>query len=157
MAPSKLLHLATTGSHEDDHPFPSLFSFAKFLELLLYSPAICTLSHTLCAHTSSSTPKTSSFPASRFNIMRHFSYKSYRVSFTLSSADDIFDLRMPRLQFMRGGWIEKSPPGTASIVAMDESDKRELRLEIKHWWQAVAEHLDKVVCPFFLPISNLCT
>jgi hypothetical protein len=63
---------------------------------------------------------------------------------------------MPRLQFMRGGWIEKSSPGMASIVAMDESDKRELRQEIKYWWQAVAEHLDKVVCPFFFspfPIS----
>jgi 1-phosphatidylinositol-3-phosphate 5-kinase len=124
---------------------PSLFSFAKFLELLLYSPAICTLSHTLCTHTSSSTPKTS-LPASRFNVIRHFSYKSYRVSFTLSSVDDIFDLRMPRLQFAKSGWVEKSPPATASIIAMDELDKRELRQEIKHWWQAVADHLDKVVC-----------
>lgn len=133
---------------------PSLFSFAKFLELLLYSPAICTLSHTLCTHTSSSTPKTS-LPASRFNVIRHFSYKSYRVSFTLSSVDDIFDLRMPRLQFTKSGWLEKTPPATASITAMDELDKRELRQEIKHWWQAVGDHLDKVVCLFFLNFQSL--
>ena len=127
--------------------FPSLFSFAKFLELLLYSPAICTLSHTLCAHTSSSSPR-SSLPASRFNIIRHFSYKAYRVSFTLSPIDEIFDLRMPRLQFTKLMWLEKTPPATASDTTMDEADKKELRQEIRDWWQAVAEHLDKVVSAF---------
>src|SRR5712672_3104979 len=126
---------------------PSLFSFAKFLELSLYSPAICTLSHPLCTHTSPSSPSTP-LPASRFNIIRHFSSTSYRVSFTLSSVDEIFDLRMARLQFTKGGWVEKAPPVAVSNTAIDDTDKKELRQEIKYWWQAVAEHLDKVVSLF---------
>jgi len=128
---------------------PSLFSFAKFLELLLYSPAICTLSHTLCTHTSSSSSPKASLPASRFNIIRHFSYKSLRVSFILSSVDEIFDLRMPRLQFTKNGWSEKTLPVTSPNTTMDEADKKELRQEIRDWWQAIAEHLDKVVRPSF--------
>ncbi|KAH9172442.1 hypothetical protein EDB89DRAFT_2095957 [Lactarius sanguifluus] len=124
-----------------------LFSFAKFLELLLYSPTICTLSHTLCTHTSPSSTS-SSLPASRFNIIRHFSHKSHRVSFTLSPIDDVFDLLMPKLQFTKGGWVEKNPQATAPNPAPDDPDKKELRQEIKYWWQAVAEHLDKVEAEF---------
>ena len=126
--------------------FPSLFSFAKFLELLLYSSTICTLSPPLCTHTSPSSPSTS-LPASRFNIIRYFSHKSYQVYFTLTSVDELFDLRMPRLQFTKIGWVEKAPPATASNTTTDDADKKELRQEIKQWWQAVAEHLDKVVSP----------
>ncbi|KAH8985256.1 hypothetical protein EDB86DRAFT_3105782 [Lactarius hatsudake] len=124
-----------------------LFSFAKFLELLLYSPTICTPLHTLCTHTSPSSTS-SSLPASRFNIIRHFSHKSHRVSFTLSPIDDVFDLLMPKLQFTKGGWVEKSPQATAPNPAPDDPDKKELRQEIKYWWQAVAEHLDKVEAEF---------
>jgi 1-phosphatidylinositol-3-phosphate 5-kinase len=80
--------------------------------------------------------------------MRHFAYKTYRVSFTLFPVHDVFDLRMPRLQFTKGGWMEKPPPTTASNTMVDDADKKELRQEIKYWWQAVAEHLDKVVSLF---------
>jgi 1-phosphatidylinositol-3-phosphate 5-kinase len=128
----------------------SLFSFAKFLELMLYSPTVYTLSHPLCEHTPPSSPSTS-LPASRFNVIRHFSHKSYQVSFALSLVDDIFDLRMPRLQFMRDGWVEKTPPAMTSNTMIDDTDKKELRQEIKHWWQAIAEHLDKVVSFFLIP------
>lgn len=127
---------------------PSLFSFAKFLELLLYSPTIYTLSHPLCAHTSPPSSSTS-LPASRFNIIRHFSHKSYQVSFALFLVDDIFDLRMPRLHFMRDGWVEKMPLMMACNTIIEDVDKKELRQEIKHWWQAIAEHLDKVVGRLF--------
>ena len=134
----------------------SLFSFAKFLELLLYSPTICTLSHTLCTHTSPSSPSPS-LPASRFNIIRHFSHKSYRISFTLSPINDIFDVLMPRLQFTKGGWVEKEklPQATSKNQAADDLDKKELKQEIKRWWQAVAEHLDKVVCFFSSPFPSV--
>ncbi|KAI0299986.1 hypothetical protein B0F90DRAFT_1810525 [Multifurca ochricompacta] len=114
-----------------------LFSFAKFLELLLYSSSICNLSHPPCTHMSASSPSTP-LPASRFNIIRHFSYKSYRVSFTLSPIDDIFELQLPRLQFTKGD----------GAVDDTDTEKKELRQEIKHWWQAVAEHLDKVEAEF---------
>jgi hypothetical protein len=52
---------------------------------------------------------------------------------------------MPRLQFTKGGWVEKTPPPATSNPLVDDTEKKELRQEIKYWWQAVAEHLDKVV------------
>jgi 1-phosphatidylinositol-3-phosphate 5-kinase len=133
----------------------SLFSFAKFLELLLYSSIICTLSRKLCTHTSPSTSSTP-LPASRFNIIRNFAYKSYRVTFTLSPADDIFDLRVPRLQFTKGGWVVEKPlPAATSNSMVDDADKKELRQEIKYWWQALAEHLDKLVGHFRIRIISV--
>ena len=61
----------------------------------------------------------------------------------LCLVDDIFDLRMPRLHFTRDGWVEKALPAMTSNTIVDDMDKKELRQEIKRWWQAVAEHLDK--------------
>ncbi len=60
---------------------------------------------------------------------------------------------------MRDGWVEKMPPAMTSNTIIDDTDKKELRQEIKQWWQVVAEHLDKVVslllsC-FYLPDLNL--
>ncbi|KAF8264840.1 hypothetical protein EI94DRAFT_1779477 [Lactarius quietus] len=141
----KICQESTTRCNMSDGTY--LFSFAKFLELLLYSPTICNLSHTLCTHTSPSSASPS-LPASRFNIIRHFSHKSFRVSFTLSPIDDIFDILMPRLQFTKGGWVDKPPQVTAPNPAVDDLDKKELRQEVKHWWQAIADHLDKVEAEF---------
>ncbi|KAI0052167.1 hypothetical protein FA95DRAFT_1602122 [Auriscalpium vulgare] len=135
-----------------------LYSFAKFLELLLYSPAICSPSLSLCPHTTPPpqpwTGADAPLPQSRFNIRRHFSYKSHSVSFSLSAIPDVFELRVPRLQIMHG-WSEK--PGSEKIrssilsvamVAQAEAERRELRREIKTWWQSIAEHLDKLELQF---------
>ena len=56
-----------------------LFSSAKILKLLVYSLTIYTLNSFLCDHTISP-----DLPASRLNIVRHFSTVSVYVSFTLS-------------------------------------------------------------------------
>jgi hypothetical protein len=52
---------------------------------------------------------------------------------------------MPRLQFSKFGWAEKPPPATTESSALvdDAQTKKELRPEIKYWWQAQAERLDK--------------
>ncbi|KAI0260351.1 hypothetical protein BC834DRAFT_973492 [Gloeopeniophorella convolvens] len=125
-----------------------LFSFAKFLELLLYSSTICTPLHPPCTHTTPPTSSGTALPTSRLNIVRHFAHKSHQVSFTLSSIDDIFELRIPPLQFTRGGWVDKAPPSPTGAVDDADTEKKELRQEIKHWWQAIAEHLDKVEAEF---------
>lgn len=145
----------------------SLFSFAKFLELLIYSPLICTIIPSLCTHTnpspkpSASSPSSSSsdgrlsLPNSRFNIVRHFSFKSHTVSFTISPVEDIFELRIPRLQITRGTngadkLTDKDKVGDLTLMQRvsheGDVEKRELRKEINGWWQGVAEHLDKLVC-----------
>ena len=38
---------------------------------------------------------------------------------------------------------------TTPDTTVDEADKKELRQEIRNWWHAIAEHLDKVVRPSF--------
>lgn len=55
---------------------------------------------------------------------------------------------------MRDEWVEKMLPSMTSNTIIDDTDKKELRQEIKRWWQAVAEHLDKVVSPFPSPYSS---
>ena len=99
----------------------SLFSFAKFLELLVYSPTICTLNSFLCDHT---TPPSLDLPATRLNIIRHFSTTSSNVSFALSTTEDTFELKVPRLQIMRGG-NEKANASLSLLRHKEEGTKDE--------------------------------
>ncbi|PPQ69941.1 hypothetical protein CVT24_003691 [Panaeolus cyanescens] len=95
----------------------SLFSFAKYLELLLYSPALCKLSPSLCSHTSlpmedkSATNLSPELISIRYNIVRNFSHRSSKtqISFALSPVQDVYELQVPRLQIIRG---TNSVPGT---------------------------------------------
>ena len=119
---------------------------------MVYSPTICTLNSFLCDHT---TPPSPDPPATRLNIIRHFSTASSNVAFALSTTEDIFELKVPRLQITRGG-NEKanaslSPLGHKEAGTEDEaSQKKDLRREIKKWWEGVADHIDKIV-ESFLP------
>ncbi|EPQ53029.1 hypothetical protein GLOTRDRAFT_139979 [Gloeophyllum trabeum ATCC 11539] len=121
-----------------------LLSFAKFLELLVYSPLICSPSPQICEHTTSPTIS-ESLPESRLNIVRHFSYRSHVVSFSLSLIEEIYEVRLPRLQIIKGHGekddrrsIEPTRQGS-----LDE-EKKTLRKEIKGWWQDVSDHMDKL-------------
>ncbi|CAA7264497.1 unnamed protein product [Cyclocybe aegerita] len=126
-----------------------LFSFAKYLELLIHSPFICTLDSPLCEHT---TPLSTSIalPPSRFNIIRHFSTASTDITLALSTIEDIFEIRAPRLQITRG--VEKpSPPQSSAGRKQEDSESEEepnqkkiLRKEIRKWWEGVADHIDKI-------------
>ncbi|KAJ6550877.1 hypothetical protein DFH09DRAFT_1319739 [Mycena vulgaris] len=117
-----------------------LFSYAKFLELLVYSPAICTLTPGLCAHTAID-PATAAGPAeapplppSRLNIVRHFATRGCTVSFALTAVEgDVYELRVPRVQIAarRGarasmGKEEEAAAAAAasmrSSVAKDDSE-----------------------------------
>jgi 1-phosphatidylinositol-3-phosphate 5-kinase len=156
------------------HRSCSLYSFAKYLELLIYSPSLCTITPKLCEHTS---PESSTYavndtsPQTRFNIIRHFKHGERSVRFTLSASPAVFELRMPRLQIVkgriaaadgsasggsiRGEPVKKRPTGNSVVGTIPEeknaggtavdNDKRTLRKEIKEWWQGVAEHLDRLV------------
>lgn len=65
--------------------------------------------------------------------------------------DDIFNLRLPRLQILRNNGSHKdsnkpSEPSTASgSTDATAEEKKVLKREIKSWWQGVAEHMDKLV------------
>ncbi|KAJ3730406.1 hypothetical protein C8R42DRAFT_6170 [Lentinula raphanica] len=165
-----------------------LSSFAKFLELLIYSPLLCKLEPRLCEHTDSPSTSSSStssgtgiptklaLPPQRFNILRHFStfpvisgisdtsgdrHVEYTVSFKLAPIEDIFELRVPRLQISpwAAGGSNKLTNSSTSIcntldsgrgqqseeeshIQKEEEAKKKLRREIKTWWEGVADHMD---------------
>jgi 1-phosphatidylinositol-3-phosphate 5-kinase len=125
----------------------SLFSFAKFLELLLYSSALHHTNSPLCEHTSPPGPE-DSLPTSRFNVIRHFSLQSCIISVSLSEVD-VFEIQSPRLQILRSGERGSSdvvPPATESKTeANHDGERRVLRHEIKSFWEGVSDHLDKLV------------
>ncbi|KAJ7249724.1 hypothetical protein B0H12DRAFT_1121540 [Mycena haematopus] len=149
-----------------------LFSYAKFLEVLIYSRAICTLTPALCEHTSppldtrvsGATDDAPPLPTARFNIVRHFVVNGHAVSFTLSPMEDVFEIRVPRLQITRKGGdksVRSSIASATTSVSKDtttaststatvsqpqpvDEEKRALRREIKAWWEGVADHMDKL-------------
>lgn len=132
-----------------------LYSFGKFLELLIYSPMISILAQSPCSHMAapSEAPKTLP-PDMRFNIIRWFSMGARgTVSISLSTIEDIFELRVPRLQVQRIGeklsrtTTETSSGGEASVAEEEEvieDEKRALRREIRQWWQGIADHIDSL-------------
>ncbi|KAI0033193.1 hypothetical protein K488DRAFT_48201 [Vararia minispora EC-137] len=134
-----------------------LLSFGKFLELLFYSSRLCIPSRPLCSHTTPPpqpwTGDDAPLPRSRFNIVRHFAFKSHVLSFTLSPIYDIFELRLPHLQLTSTPGRVSSDGGTVHSSTtrqeMEGSEEKKLqRKEIKAWWQCVAEHLDKLEAYF---------
>ncbi|KAG7092023.1 hypothetical protein E1B28_008405 [Marasmius oreades] len=92
-------------------------------------------------------------PDMRFNIVRHFSNRTHTVSFFVDKIDEVFELRVPRVQVIRGISVlgpHHTQEGTASttggvndeIEHEDEVEKKKLRREIKVWWEGVADHVD---------------
>lgn len=122
-----------------------MFSFTKFLELLVYSPTISTLNSFLCDHTTPPSENSPDVPASRLNIVRHFSTASVDVSFALSTIEDIFELKVPRLQILRDTGVPHILLGNKEGSEDEARSKKELRREIKKWWEGVADHIDKIV------------
>lgn len=128
----------------------SLLSFAKFLELLVYSRNLCSLSPPLCSHT---TPPTrpwsaadSPLPRSRMNIVRHFAVKDRTVTYSLCAVEDIYEVRVPRLQLLQAR-NSKQEPASEEHQALD-GDRRKLRREIMHFWQGLSEHMDTLESNF---------
>ncbi|TFK21691.1 hypothetical protein FA15DRAFT_672317 [Coprinopsis marcescibilis] len=122
-----------------------LFSFGKFLELLIYSPLLLKIAPTLCEHTSSSPqPNTPDAPSdikadtaatdqhdptkprtseAKFNILRHFSTSKGRVTFALSQVENVFDLHVPRLQMHRWDGSVNSRASNSSSEGTINSSK----------------------------------
>jgi 1-phosphatidylinositol-3-phosphate 5-kinase len=117
--------------------------------MLVYSSHLCELSSELCEHTNINTElptvPNDTLPPSRFSIVRFFGYGSRSVSFSLSRVEDIFELRVPQLQIIKSNVPEKPTRTSEQATVEEEEEKRELRNEIKIWWQGIADHLDKLV------------
>lgn len=138
-------------------PYRSMLSFGKFLEILIYSPLICSLSTPICEHTTPLPGSSQELSPSRLNIKRHFRTSKASISLTLSVIEDIFELQVPRLQITRGS--DKSARTSAGSTppvdhpkpneVVGSEDKKVLRQEIKRWWEGVADYVDKLVCNLY--------
>ncbi|KAG5643166.1 hypothetical protein DXG03_001496 [Asterophora parasitica] len=123
-----------------------LIPFGKFLELLIYSPHLAAPTPALCQH------------SERLSVRRHFGVmRTHVVTFASSRVEDIFELRVPRLQITHSerctGRDSSSSTGQGSGVESvddteEEKEKRELRREIRRWWEGVADHMDKLEAVF---------
>ncbi|KAI0738229.1 hypothetical protein C8Q80DRAFT_1292532 [Daedaleopsis nitida] len=134
------------------HDGTYMFSFAKYLELLVYSTAIHNLNPSLCEHTAFPAKpwsgSNSPIPQSRFNIIRRFSHQGFSVTLTLAEIKEVFEVRVPRLQILKRR-AEKKPQDSAeqkvSKFAIPPGDAhRALRREIMKWWQGMSEHMDQL-------------
>ena len=77
----------------------SLFSLAKFLELLIYSPSLSSLDPSLCSHTASS----------KHDIVRHFAHSGWTLAFETSEVRDVYEVKVPKVRMLRGGTRGFSP------------------------------------------------
>ena len=130
----------------------SLLSFAKYLELLIYSTAIH--SSSICEHTTTQPPSESdpSGTRFRFNFLRHFSTDTCNTTFSLAEERDIFQLHLPRLQICRTGDKISHPMclDNCQGASQEEEERAVLRRQIRAYWEAVSDHLDKIVRGWYL-------
>ncbi|KIJ54686.1 hypothetical protein M422DRAFT_24592 [Sphaerobolus stellatus SS14] len=124
-----------------------LYSFAKFLELLLWSSVMLSLS--LCDHITSSSPSTTSgYPISdsRFNVLRHFAYKGRILTFTLKSIImNIYEIQFPRLQIISSSVLKEEKPVIEGRKRKEgEEEKHALGIEIEEWWSGLQGRVDKL-------------
>ncbi|KAF5320160.1 hypothetical protein D9611_010357 [Ephemerocybe angulata] len=123
-----------------------LLSFAKFLELLIYSPILADISPPICDHTSKGKVSTEA----RFNIRRHFSTQAGSVVFSAVPVDDVFELRAPRIQIrsepedLSRSATESSEHSQYGHAGDDVDEKNALRDEIRRWWEDVLAHFRKL-------------
>ncbi|KAF8584543.1 hypothetical protein K439DRAFT_1633470 [Ramaria rubella] len=131
----------------DDETY--LFSFAKYLELLIWSPILSSLS--LCDHISSPTPRTPlagdrPLSGSRFHILRHFAHKGHILTLTLTSLhDELYDVRLPKLQIISGSIPkEEKHLSDAKKRQENEEERQALETEMSDWWHEIKIKLDKL-------------
>ena len=123
-----------------------MFSFAKFLELLIWSPTLASLS--LCEHTPSISLGTGDHSPSdsRFRILRHFSHKGRVLTFSLTPVHSVFEIRLPKLQILSGSApMEEKQLLEAKKQLEGEEERQALSTEIDGWWKGIKNRLDKLV------------
>jgi 1-phosphatidylinositol-3-phosphate 5-kinase len=131
----------------------SLMSFAKFMELLVYSPSLSFISPPLCEHTSPPPRPWQSpdmpLPRSRLNIVRHFAYAGHVMSISLRQIENLYEVRVPRLQILRSRFEKQEDSEAVTETASDiqsrvaaDDHRRALRREIMQFWQSLSEQMD---------------
>ncbi|KIO23123.1 hypothetical protein M407DRAFT_27362 [Tulasnella calospora MUT 4182] len=149
------------------------YSFAKYLELMFYSPSFACIQPMVCEHTAQNdkTPPSTapSTTHSRIQIRRHFRHNNFFLTLQTSTIEpDLFEVRVPRVQIVKsvaevkkeeglqieGDQVKKpdqpkfSSPSRSPEDAPEEPgahrERDDLRLEITYWWSGLKEHLTKL-------------
>ncbi|PVF97022.1 hypothetical protein CPB86DRAFT_874463 [Serendipita vermifera] len=118
-----------------------LTSFGKFLELLAYSVDFASLTPPLCEHTKLTTADPKDILRCRSNIIRHFHYKSHTLSFSTSPVQDVYEVRIPRVQITKIRALTSQQRGGTIRDTWQSAERDKLRLEITNWWRGVKDHM----------------
>ena len=137
--------------------FDSLLSFGKFLELLVYSHSFHIITPQLCEHAGPTMGSRADAAPSRpgLNVARHFAYRTHQITFTLSVVEEIYNVEVPRVQFVYGARVSgetKPIAGTATVPSQctvspepETSDaKRMLKREMRTWWHTLSERIENL-------------
>lgn len=134
----------------------SLLSFGKFLELLVYSHSFHIITPPLCEHTgpAAGNKGDATPPRPGLNIARHFTYRTHRITFTLTVVEEIYNVEVPRVQFVHGAHVSEAKPvaraptvsSQRTIHPVPETDdvRRILKREMRTWWHTLSERIDNL-------------
>lgn len=121
-----------------------LLSFGKYLELLAYSDTFATLSTPLCEHTKTTSKDSKDLLRTRSNIIRNYAYKSYIISFSTSPVQDVYEVKIPRIQITKTRAITSMQEGATIRDTWQQDERAELRLQITSWWKGIKERLNQL-------------
>jgi 1-phosphatidylinositol-3-phosphate 5-kinase len=119
-----------------------LLSFGKYIELITYSDEFAKIHPPLCDH-----PKAASkeeLNKRKFYIVRHFAFNSYIITFTAVPVEDVYEVRIPRVQITKHRALKAQREGSTIRDNWQEQDRDKLRLEITLWWKGVKEHMNQL-------------
>lgn len=118
-------------------------SFGKYLELLAYAPTLAKVIPPICEHTKS-TSERETLLKHRFNLVRHYAFKSYVISFSTSPIEDVYEVRIPRVQITKHRALMAQKEGSTIRDNWQQMERDKLRLEITMWWKGVKEHMNQL-------------
>lgn len=118
-----------------------LSSFGKYLELITYSDDFTKMHPPLCDHTKAASNEKLK---RRFDVIRHFAFNSYIITFTAAPVEDVYEARIPRVQITKHRALRAQQEGITIRDKWQEQDRDTLRLEITLWWRGVKEHMNQL-------------
>ena len=123
----------------------------------MYSQTFHTITPPLCEHTGPSESKVDDVPSHPgISIARHFTYRTHRITFTLAIVEEIYNIEVPRIQFIHGvhapeepSLITDSPTVSLRCATSAEPETRDVRRilkrEMRTWWHTLSERIDNLV------------
>jgi 1-phosphatidylinositol-3-phosphate 5-kinase len=129
----------------------------------VYSQSFHAITPPLCDHTGPTEGEADVTPSHPgLIIARHFAYRTHRITFTLSLVEGIYNIEVPRVQFVHGARVSEeaklisgsstlSSQCATSVEPEPKDVRRTLKREMRTWWHTLSERIDNLV-GFFPPV-----